>query len=80
VIAHEVPTSGSSPSLPNAGTIRARSEAIARSQVNAQASPTPAAGPLMAAMKAVSLRAILQLLHERRAQRACARPLDTRSS
>ena len=38
--------------------MRARSEAMARSQVSAQASPTPAAGPLMAAMNAVSLRAI----------------------
>jgi hypothetical protein len=44
--------------LPNAGTSTAFSAAIARSQLSAKASPTPAADPLSAAMNALSLRAM----------------------
>jgi hypothetical protein len=58
VSAQLVPTSGTRPSRPNAGTITASSAAIAMSQVSANASPTPAAGPLSAAMKALSVRPI----------------------
>jgi hypothetical protein len=53
-----VPTSGSRPMRPNAGTSRARSETSSRSHASANASPTPAAAPFTAATNVLSVRAI----------------------
>ena len=44
----------------NAGTMRARSEAITMSQASANARPTPAAGPFSAARNALSVRTIVR--------------------
>jgi hypothetical protein len=55
VSAERVPTSGTNPIFPKPGTINACSAAIAISQDSANAKPTPAAGPLSAAMNALSV-------------------------